>query len=189
MKESHGKGLASHPGWGSGRTTRGSRTRCGRSLAPAGCRHRCDRCPGGGRVPRCPGATPIARASWRYGQVRSRRVGVPTDGTDAARRAPAIRAHHIRCRKRDPPQSPLRRVSLVGRRRTSPEENSTRGGAAHLISLQQEFCYWVVSAVWHILEVVVVMAVRADQSLVCGHRSGGHSDDKGRSARCSKACD
>ena len=31
---------------------------------------------------------------------------------------------------------------------------------------------------------MVVMAVRADQSLVYGLLSGGHSDDKGRSARC-----
>ena len=33
------------------------------------------------------------------------------------------------------------------------------------------------------------MAVRADQSLVYGRRSGGHSDDKGRSARRGKTGD
>ena len=37
--------------------------------------------------------------------------------------------------------------------------------------------------------VMVVMAVRADQFLGYGLLSGGHSDDKGRSARCSKAGD
>ena len=40
--------------------------------------------------------------------------------------------------------------------------------------------YWIV---------MLVMAVRADQSLVCGHLSGGHSDDKGRSARRGKESD
>ena len=34
--------------------------------------------------------------------------------------------------------------------------------------------------------VMVVMAVRAEQSLVCRHLSGGESDDKGRSARAAK---
>ena len=37
-----------------------------------------------------------------------------------------------------------------------------------------------------ILQRMVVMAVRADQSLVYGLLSGGHSDDKGRHARSGK---
>lgn len=73
------------------------------------------------------------------------------------------------------------------------KDQSCHGGRKHSrkarsVSLQQEFCYWVVSVVWCILEIMVVMAVRADQSLVCGNLSGGHSDDKGRRARRGKAC-
>ena len=56
-------------------------------------------------------------------------------------------------------------------------------------TLQQGFCYWIVLGVWCIFGVMVVMAVRADQFLVCGVLSGGHSDDKGRRARCGEAGD